>query len=156
MCYYSLRRSDIAVWKGSAMSALVNFIRYRMKLLHKNQATVASIAGIRESSLSYILTKKPKKAGNQVRPEPDTIKGIAKAIEVHPSVLTSLLGYPTEPIPGVDERLYEIARQLIGAPWVADRMADLLALPQGEFEDLIEWLEFQKSRSVGNENQSKP
>lgn len=156
MCYYSLRRSDIAVWRGSAMSALVNFIRYQMKVLHKNQATVASIAEISESSLSYILNKKPKKDGDQVRPEPATLKGIAKALEVHPSVLTALLGYPTEPIPNVDERLYELARQLMGAPWVADRLGDLLLLPQAEFEELITWLEFQKSRSVGSENQSKP
>lgn len=133
------------------MSALVNFIRYRMDVLKKNQVEVATEAEIGEPALSYILTRK-----KEVRPKPDTIRGLAKALEVHPSVLTALLGYPTEPIPNVDERLYEIARQLTGAPWVADRMDQLLSLPQTEFEELITWLEFQKSRVAGNGNQSKP
>lgn len=133
------------------MTALADFIRYRMEKLKKNQAEIAAAAGIGEPALSYIMTRK-----KPVRSAPDTIKGLAKALEVHPAVLTTILGYPTEPIPGVDERLYEIARQLLTAPWVADRLSDLLALPQAEFEDLITWLEFQKSRSVGSENRSKP
>jgi transcriptional regulator with XRE-family HTH domain len=132
------------------VSALTNFIRHRIKELDKSQAEVAALAGIRESSLSYILSK------TDPRPTPRVIKGLGRALEVHPSVLTSLMGYPVEPIPDVDDRLYEFARQLLGAPWLADRLTDLLRLPQDEFDDLMEWLDFQKSRSGESGNRSKP
>ena len=156
MCYYSPSRIvGIAQRRGHTVSALVNFIRHRMKVLEINQAKVAAIAEISESSLSYILTKKPKKEGDQVRPEPDTIKGLAKAIEVHPSVLTFLLGYPTEPIPDIDERLYELARQLLGAPWLAERIGDFLRLPRSEFDELMRYLDFHRP-SPPDADQSNP
>lgn len=151
MWYYSLgQRKNIADRRGGAVSALINFIRYRMKELNKNQTVIADEAGIRESSLSYLLKKKDP------HPRPKTIKGLAKALEVKASLLTSLLGYPTEPIPDIDERLYEIARRLLGAPWVVDRMDDLMRLPRDEFDDLMEWLDFQKNRAAGSGSQSKP
>jgi transcriptional regulator with XRE-family HTH domain len=155
MCYYSPSRIvGLAHRRGRAMSALVNYINHRMKELKKIPAQVADDGGLSRSALSYIL--KQKMSGKSVRPEPDTIKKIAKGLEVHPSLLTSLMGYSVEPIPGVDERLYEIARQLLGAPWVADRLNDFVSLPQDEFEDLINWLEFQKGRAGGSANRSTP
>lgn len=43
--------------EGSAMSALANYIRRQMDALGKNQAEIAALAGITESTLSNILIK---------------------------------------------------------------------------------------------------
>lgn len=123
------------------MSALANFIRHRMAVLNKSQADIVHAAKIGQPALSNILTKK------NVRPVPRTIKGLAKALEVEAPLLTSLLGYPTEPIADVDERLYEVARQLLGAPWLADRVDDLIALPREEFDELMDFLDHKRRRN---------
>jgi transcriptional regulator with XRE-family HTH domain len=137
------------------MSALVNFIKYRMEKLKKIPSQVADDGGLSRSALSYVL--KEKKSGKPVRPEPDTIKKIAKGLEVHPSILVSAMGYPTDPIPGVDERLYEIASRLLAAPWLADRIDDLLAVPRDEFDDLMDILDQkERRRRQRNGTQSTP
>jgi transcriptional regulator with XRE-family HTH domain len=152
MWYHSINRTPKSgKSKGGVVSALTDFIRYRMDVLKKNQSEVAADAGIGEPALSYIMTKK-----KEVRPTPDTIKGLAKAREVRPALLTSLLGYPVEPIPDIDERLYEIARQLLVAPWVADRIDDLLKVPRGEFDELMRYLEFRRNPPGESGNQSTP
>ncbi len=152
MWYHSINRTGRrGQSRRSAVSALADFIRYRMDVLGKNQSEIAADAGIGEPALSYILTKK-----REVRPTPDTIRGLAKALDVKPALLTSLLGYPVEPIPDIDERLYEIARQLLAAPWVADRIDDLLRVPRDEFDELMRYLSFRRGSVEENGSQSTP
>lgn len=155
MCYYSPSRIAATFYRrGRAMSALVNFIKYRMEQLGKIPAQVADDGELSRSALSYILTEK-KKSGKPVRPEPETIRKLAKGLEVHPSVLTSAMGYSVEPIPGIDERLYEIARRLLVAPWVAERIDDFMQLPRSEFDELMRYLDFHRPPPP-NADQSKP
>lgn len=143
MCYYSPSRIDhIAHKRGRAVSLLVNYIRDRMDKLGKVQAQVADDGDLKRQVLSNIMTKE-EKGGKPVRPGPDTIKKLAVGLEVHPSLLTFLLGYPTDPIPDIDERLYELARQLLAAPWLAERIEDFLRLPRHDFDDLMRFLDFQ-------------
>ena len=127
------------------MSALVNYIRHRMGQLGKLQSQVADDGGLKRQVLSNIMTKEAK-GGKPVRPEPDTIKKIAKGLDVHPSILVAAMGYPTDPIAGVDERLYEVASRLLAAPWLVDRIDDLLAVPRDEFDDLMDILDQKRRR----------
>jgi transcriptional regulator with XRE-family HTH domain len=125
------------------VSELVNFIKYQMDRLGKKPAQVADDGELSRSALSYILNEK-KKSGKPVRPEPETIIKIAKGLEIHPAILVAAMGYPVEPIPGIDERLYEIARRLLVAPWVADRLDDFMQLPRSEFDELMTYLDFRR------------
>ncbi len=155
MCYYSPSRiARIAQQGDRAMSALVNFINYQMGMLGKIPAQVADDGGLSRSALSYILTKEAK-GGKPPLPEPETIKKLAKGLEVHPSNLTSSMGYPTDPIPDIDERLYALALQLLGAPWLAERIDDFLRLPRGEFDELMRYLDFHRPFPPGDD-QSTP
>src|ERR1044072_9187728 len=116
MCYYSLNRTHEMEY--CAMSALTDFLEHRRKSLRLLPSELADRAEISRSAYSYIITK--GKTG-EVRPAPETIPALAGALEVPPALLTSLMGYPTEPITDIDERLYEIAKQLLGAAWLAER-----------------------------------
>lgn len=140
MCYYSLSRT---IGRSGAVSALVNFINEQMRRLGKTQSQIADASGLRRGVLSNILTKE-ERGGKPVRPEPDTIKKLAVGLEVHPALLTSLLGYPTDPIPGIDERIYELAKRLTGAPWLVDRLDDFLKLPRDEFDELMRYLDYRR------------
>jgi transcriptional regulator with XRE-family HTH domain len=156
MCYYSLSRiGNIADQGGRAVSALVNFIHEQMARLGKGQSQISDAAGLRRGVLSNILTKE-KKGGKPVRPEPETIRKLAIGLEVHPSLLTFLMGYPTEPIPDIDERLYEMAQRLLAAPWLADRIDDFLKLPRSEFEQLMKFHDFHHPSPDRNDAASNP
>lgn len=150
MCYYSLNDMANSMGRG-AMSKLTDFLEHRRKWLKMRPAEVADKAEISRSSYSYIIKK--GKTG-EVRPEPDTIRALAKALEVPPPLLTALMGYPTEPITDIDERLYELARQLLGAPWLADRISDFLRLPRSEFDELMRYLDYRLPHP--DADQSKP
>lgn len=155
MCYYSPSRiARIARQGDRAMSALVNFINDRMGKLGKIPAQVADDGGLSRSALSYILTKE-KKGGSPPMPVPETIKKLAKGLEVHPAILTSSMGYPTDPIPDIDERLYVLALQLLAAPWLAERIDDFLRLPRSEFDELMRYLDYHHP-SPPDDDQSTP
>lgn len=160
MCYYSpSRTAHIAQQRGQPVSPLVNFIQHRMKQLGKSQSQIADDSDVSRGVLSNIMTKEAK-GGKPVRPEPETIRKLAVGLEVHPSLLTSLLGYPTDPIPGIDEPVYELAKRIIGAPWLADRIDDFLDLPRSEFDELMNHLDYRRSRRSAlphrNGDQSNP
>jgi transcriptional regulator with XRE-family HTH domain len=156
MCYYSPGRSLIRrQQRGGFVSALVNFINERMKRLGKNQAQIAAAAGLQPGAISYILTKEAK-GGKPVRPEPETIRKLAIGLEVHPSLLTFLMGYPTEPVKDIDDRLYEMAMRLLGAPWLADRIDDFLRLPRSEFDELMKFHDFHHPSPDRNDAASNP
>lgn len=144
MCYYSLSRiAHKGHVKGVVVSALVNFINDRMRQLGRSQSQISDAAGLRRGVLSNILTKE-EKGGKPVRPEPETIRKLAVGLEVHPALLTALMGYPTEPMPDIDERVYALAQQLLGAPWLAERIPDFFKLPRDEFDELMRYLEYRR------------
>lgn len=151
MCYYS--PSGITTSRGRIVSALVNLIKQRMADLKKTSAEVADDGELSRAVLSNIMTKEAK-GGRPVRPEPETIRKLAVGLDVHPSVLTAALGYPVEPIPDIDERLYELATRLLAAPWLADRIDDFLKLPRKDFDELMEHLDFRRRRQ--NADRSNP
>ncbi len=146
--WYAMRGVERA--KESAVSALANYIRSRMKLLERNQTDIAGRAGITESTLSNILNSKKKKDGSSTIPRPETIKGLARALETEGALLTSLLGYPVGPV-GDSDRYEEISRRLPGVPWLADRLSDLMELSEDEFHELMEWIDFRRRQGSGSQ-----
>lgn len=152
MCYYLLYEIRTGQ-KGRIVSALVDFINLRMGQLKKTPSEVADDGGLSRAVLSNIMTKEAK-GGKPVRPEPDTIKKLAVGLDVHPSILTAALGYPTEPIQGIDERLYELSVRLLAAPWLAERIDDFLRLPKSDFDELMSHLEFRRLQSAGRSKSS--
>lgn len=138
--------------KGSAVSALSDYIKYRMKVLGKQQNEVAADAGITESTLSNILNPNKKKKSATV-PRPETIKGLAKALDIEGALLTALLGYPIGPTENAD-RYDEIAHRLSGVPWLADRLPDLMDLPEEHFQELMKLVDFRRWQDSAN--QPKP
>lgn len=134
--------------KERAVSALADYIKYRMRILGKQQNEIAAAAGITESTLSNILNPKKK-----TTPRPETIKGLAKALDTEGALLTSLLGYPIGPT-GDAGRYDEIADRLPGVPWLADRLPDLMDLSEEHFQELMKQVDFRRWQD--NANQPKP
>lgn len=164
MWYYSIREEGNGLQlRSGAVSRLVEYIKHRMEELKRLPSEVADKGELKRQSFSHILNKeendaKKGKQSKPVRPEPETIRKIAKGLDVEPALLTALMDYPTEPIEGIDPRYYEIAQRLEGAPWLANRMEDLLSLPRTEFEEVMNHLDYRldQRRKARQNNSAHP
>lgn len=144
--WYDPSYRTVVVTKGGrrAMSALANVIRdfidHNAKGIH-GQNELAHAAGIRTSSLSYIMNKET------ALPRPSTITKLAAAMDVDGALLTALLGYPIQASGEPEERYVLLARQLEAFPWLQRRLDDFLRLPQAEFEEAMDYLAHRRRRS---------
>lgn len=147
--YYAINRTVTAFrsdGKGTrAMSALADVIRRWLEHNSKSQNELARLAGIRTSSLSYIVNKE------DALPKPVTIKKLAAAMDVDGVVLTALLGYPTQPRGQPADEYVELARRLEALPWLVERLNDLLHLDQKEFQEVMDYLDYRR-RNVDQSN----
>ena len=133
------------------MSALANvireFIRQNDKGIH-GQNELASVAGIRKSTLSYIMNKE------DANPRPETIKKLAKAMGVEGVVLTALLGYPVQADAEPDGKYILLARQLDAFPWLVRRLDDFLKLSESRFLEAMDYLDHRHHRAADRSKQS--
>ena len=133
------------------MSALANvireFIRNNDKGIH-GQNELADAAGIRKSTLSYIMNKE------DALPRPDTIKKLATAMGVEGVVLTALLGYPVQAGGGPDAKYVAMARQLEAFPWLVLRFDDFVKLSEKRFLDVMDYLDHLDRRAADRSKQS--
>lgn len=147
MWYHATNRR--ALDRDNGVSRLANFLRERMAARGWNQGQLAAKAEIRESTLSNILNKEG------VIPRPDTVKALAKALEIDPPFLTALLDYPIDSSSNPNSRYVRLARELEASPWLAERIDDLLHLSPEEFRELMDYLDFRRRRRRGGD-QSNP
>jgi transcriptional regulator with XRE-family HTH domain len=76
------------------------WIRTRRLELRLRQADVAERAGVSVSYISTLEREQPHSmTGAELRPEPEKVKAIAKALQSDPNALLSLYGYKTTPHP---------------------------------------------------------
>jgi transcriptional regulator with XRE-family HTH domain len=137
--------------ESRAMSALANAIREWLKDNDKGihgQNELAGVAGIRISSLSYIMNKE------DANPRPETIKKLAVAMGIEGAVLTALLGYPVQASGDPDGKYVQMARELEAFPWLVRRLDDFLRLPEWEFEEAMDQLEFRRRRRAARQSTS--
>lgn len=121
-------------------SAVAVFLEAEMKKRGWQPSDLASKAELRPSTLSYILNTP------RAIPRPEAVKALAGALEVDASLITSLAGYPIEASNDPDGRYAVIGRQVSALPWLAERVTDFLALSQEEFQGLMDYLDFRRSR----------
>lgn len=126
------------------MSALADVIRQwianNTEGIH-GQNELAHAAGIRTSTLSYILNKE------DANPRPDTIKKLARAMNVDGVVLTALLGYPVQASDQPDNEYELLARELRAFPWLVRRIHDFFLLPETEFLEAMDYLDYRRRQA---------
>lgn len=123
------------------MSALAEYLRMQLKKRGWDQKTLAEKAYIAPSTLSNILNPK-----SNVIAQPSTIQGLAQALEVRESLLTSLLGYAVEDPPSPDDRYVRMARLISELPWLESGVEEWLKLPPEDQEDILHQIEYRRTR----------
>lgn len=136
--------------EGRVPSAVAVFLEAEMKKRGWQPGDLASAADMRPSTLSYILNKP-----NSI-PRPEAVKALARALEVDASLITALAGYPIEGSADPEGRYAVIGRQVSALPWLAERVTDLLQLSQGEFQELMDYLDFRRSRQSRDRGAGQP
>lgn len=128
---------------------LGNFLRDELERRGWTQAELSRASGVGTSGLSSIVSGKTR------LPEPETIRAIARALDIEGARLTALLGYPVD-VGAYADRYIEINQRLDGAPWLVERLPDLLRLTADQFREAIAYLDFRSQIHLRNANRSTP
>lgn len=131
--------------KNLTASALAGYLRKELADRNLSQAQLASMAGIRESTLSNLLNKP------NVLPKPETLRKLATALNVPEAQLTALAGYAIDGAPGLADRYLRMARLIQTLSWLESGVEKWLQLPENEQEDILFQIESRLNRHRGKD-----
>lgn len=122
------------------MSALSNFLRQQLRSRGWDQKDLAAESGLRKSTISRLINDRVEE------PELPTLLRLAQTLGVSLGDLMELAGYPVR-MPtsqeGQQDRLVALGNAL---PWLVPVIEEIAALPPGELESVLAYLETLRRR----------